>query len=149
VFSSILVSMNKLSNQLRCQVVAALVEGNSIRSTVRMTGVSKNTITKLVVDLGCVCTEYQDKAFRNLGCKRLQLDEIWSFVGMKDKQVPEERKGEYGVGDVWTWTAIDPDSKLVPSWLVGNRDGECARAFVDDLASRLANRVQITSDGLK
>ncbi len=144
-----MVSMKTLTTQKRCQVVAALVEGNSIRSTVRMTGVSKNTVTKLLVDLGCVCTEFQDKALRNLGCKRLELDEIWSFVGMKDKQVPAERKGEFGVGDVWTWVAIDPVSKLIPSWLVGNRDGECARAFVDDLASRLANRVQLTTDGLK
>lgn len=141
--------MKQLSTEKRCQVVRALVEGNSLRSTVRMTGVSMNTVLKLLVDLGCVCTEYQDKAFRNLGCKRLQLDEIWSFVGMKDRQVPAERKGEYGIGDVWTWTAIDPDSKLIPSWLIGNRDGECAKAFVDDLASRLANRVQLTTDGLK
>ena len=141
--------MKQLTIQQRCQVVAALVEGNSIRAVVRMTGVAKNTVTKLLVDLGCVCTEYQDKTLRNLDCKRLELDEIWSFVGMKDRQVPAERKGEYGIGDVWTWVAIDPVTKLVPSWLVGNRDGECARMFVDDLASRLTGRVQITTDGLK
>lgn len=139
--------MNKLSTEKRSEIVRALVEGCSIRSIVRMTGASKNTITKLLVEIGKACSEYQDKALRSLPCKRLQLDEIWSFVYAKAKNVPAERKGEFGVGDVWTWTAIDADSKLVPSWFVGTRDGESATAFVNDLASRLADRVQITTDG--
>ena len=141
--------MNRLTQEKRCSIVRALVEGCSIRSTVRMAGASKNTITKLLVDLGTVCSEYQSQVFKNLPCKRLQLDEIWSFCYSKAKNVPEDRKGEFGVGDVWTWTAICADTKLVPSWLVATRDGDSARAFVDDLASRLANRVQITSDGHK
>ena len=114
-----------------------------------MTGASKNTVTKLLVDLGKACSEFQDQHLRNLPCQRLQLDEIWSFVYSKAKNVPEDRKGEFGVGDVWTWTAICADTKLIPSWFVGTRDGESATAFVEDLASRLANRVQITTDGHK
>src|SRR5262245_5601960 len=145
--SSIMVSMNKLATDKRCAIVRALVEGCSIRSTVRMTGVSKNTITKLLVDLGCACTEYQDRVLRNLPCRKLQLDEIWSFVGCKQKNVETAENG--GVGDVWTWTAICADTKLVPSWLVAGRDGTAAKRFVHDLASRLAHRVQITSDGHK
>jgi len=147
--SSIMVSMNKLTTDKRVAVVKALCEGVSIRGTVRLTGASKNTITKLLVELGCACTEYQDKALRNLPCRRLQLDEIWSFCGMKSKNVPEEKKGIFGFGDVWTWTAICADTKLVPSWLVSTRDGTAAKAFVGDLANRLAHRVQITSDGHK
>lgn len=143
-----MVSMNKLTTEKRVAVVRALVEGCSIRSTCRMTGVSKNTVTKLLVDLGCACSEFQDKAIRGLNCSRIQLDEIWSFVGMKDKNVPEDRRGE-PVGDVWTWTAICADSKLIVNWLVGDRDGETAKCFVNDLAKRLTRRVQITSDGHK
>ena len=141
--------MNKLSTEKRSQIVRALVEGCSIRSIVRMTGASKNTITKLLVELGTVCAEFQDKALRNLPCQRLQLDEIWSFVYSKEKNVPEARKGELGFGDVWTWTAICADTKLVPSWHIGMRDGDSAIEFTTDLASRLANRVQVTTDGLK
>jgi IS1 family transposase len=111
-----------------------------------MTGVAKNTVVKLLVDLGTACSELQDQALRNLQCKRLQLDEIWSFVYAKAKNVPKDKAGEFGVVDVWTWTAIDAETKLVPSWLVGSRDGEAAKAFVADLASRLAHRAQITSD---
>ncbi|HEV8070315.1 MAG TPA: DDE-type integrase/transposase/recombinase [Planctomycetaceae bacterium] len=139
--------MNKLTTEERSAVVRALVEGCSIRSASRMTGVARNTVTKLLVDLGTACSDYQDRTLKNLSCKRLQLDEIWSFVYAKAKNVPAERAGEFGVGDVWTWTAIDAETKLIPSWMVGTRDGEAARAFVNDLASRLANRVQITSDG--
>jgi IS1 family transposase len=142
-----MVIMNKLTTEERSAVVRALVEGCSIRSASRMTGVARNTVTKLLVDLGTACSEYQDRTLKNLSCKRLQLDEIWSFVYAKAKNVPAERAGEFGVGDVWTWTAIDAESKLIPSWMVGTRDGEAARAFVNDLAGRLANRVQITSDG--
>ncbi len=123
--SSKMVIMNKLTTEKRCAVVRALVEGCSIRATVRMTGVAKNTVSKLLVALGKACSEYQDHALRNLPCKRLQLDEIWSFVYAKAKNVPAEKAGEFGIGDVWTWTAIDADSKLVPVWLVGSRDGEC------------------------
>jgi len=141
--------MNKLTTEKRCAVASALVEGCSIRSTVRMTGVAKNTVTKLLVDLGEVCCDFQDRTLRNLRCKRLQLDEIWSFCYSKAKNVPKERRGEFGYGDVWTWTAIDADTKLVPSWLVGNRDAACAASFVNDLASRLATRVQLTTDGLR
>lgn len=144
-----MVSMKTLSTADRVRVVSALVEGCSIRATVRMTGVAKNTVSKLLVDLGKACSEYQDTVFRNLPCKRLQLDEIWSFVYSKAKNVPADRQGEFGVGDVWTWTAIDADSKLVPSWIVGPRDSETAHRFVSDLAARLAGRPQITTDGLK
>jgi IS1 family transposase len=139
--------MNQLTTEQRSAVVRALVEGCSIRSASRMTGVARNTVTKLLVDLGTACSEYQDRTLKNLSCKRLQLDEIWSFVYAKAKNVPAERAGEFGVGDVWTWTAIDAESKLIPSWMVGTRDGDAARAFVSDLAGRLASRVQITTDG--
>ncbi len=144
-----MVSMNKLSTHRRTQIVAALVEGNSIRATCRMTGAAKNTVVKLLVDLGGACSEYQDAAMRNLPCLRLQCDEIWSFCCAKEKNVAPELHGQFGYGDVWTWTAIDADTKLVPCWHVGKRSGQDAAAFVDDLASRLANRVQLTTDGYK
>jgi IS1 family transposase len=141
--------MNKLDKSRRIQVIASLVEGNSIRATVRMTGVAKNTIVKLLEDIGAACLEYQDKAFNNLSCKRLQCDEIWSFVGAKAKNVPTEKQGEFGYGDVWTWVAIDADTKLVPCWHVGRRDANAAYEFITDLAGRLANRVQLSTDGYK
>lgn len=141
--------MNKLSTEKRVQVIRCLVEGNSIRSTVRITGIAKNTVVKLLKDVGKVCSEYQDKAFRNLTCKRLQCDEIWSFCYAKEKNVPAKLKGQFGYGDIWTWTAIDADTKLVPSWLIGARSYETAKLFIDDLASRLKNRVQLTTDGHK
>ena len=144
-----MVIMNRLDAARRAQVVRCLVEGNSIRSTVRMTGVSKNTITKLLLELGAACTMYQDEVFRKLNCKLIQVDEIWSFVYCKEAQVTDEIAGERRAGDVWTWTAIDAETKLIPSWLVGQRTADCARDFIDDLASRLANRVQLTSDALK
>src|SRR3990172_10767495 len=139
--------MNRLSRKDQAQIIRALVEGNSIRSTVRMTGFAKNTITKLLVELGTACAAYQNDALRNLPATRIECDEIWSFVGMKQKSIPEERQGEPGIGDAWTWTALDPDTKLMCSWLVGERTPESADWFVSDLASRLANRVQITTDG--
>jgi IS1 family transposase len=139
--------MNKLSTEKRSQVVAALVEGNSIRATVRMTGVSKNTIAKLLVELGAACADYLDKTLVNLNCKRIQCDEIWSFCYAKEKNVPQELRGTFGYGDVWTWTAMDADSKLIVSWLVGGRDAGTAYGFIQDLAKRLANRVQLTTDG--
>src|ERR1017187_3929669 len=141
--------MNKLSANKRAQIVAALVEGNSIRSTVRMTGASKNTIAKLLVELGAACSNYLDEHLVNLSCKRVQVDEIWSFCYAKAKNVtPEIAAKNPFAGDVWTWVAIDADTKLIPSWIVGPRDGVTARIFVSDLASRLADRIQLTSDGL-
>jgi len=139
--------MNRLSTERRARVIAALVEGNSIRSTVRLTGVAKNTVTKLLVDLGEACWLYQDAAMRNLPCTLLQCDEVWSFCYAKQKNAPDAKAAPEIAGDVWTWVAIDADSKLVPSWRIGDRSSETALAFVDDLAKRLANRVQITSDG--
>lgn len=128
--------------------VSALIEGNSIRATVRMTGVAKNTIVKLLADIGTACAAYQDKAFRDLGCKRIQADEIWSFVGSKAKNTTPEKR-EKGAGDVWTWVAIDADSKLVPSWLVSpDRELGSAITFMNDLAARVRNRIQLTTDGL-
>ncbi len=141
--------MNQLTKDKRVRVIAALVEGNSIRSTVRMTGVAKNTVVKLLCDTGQACERYHDKVMVNLPCKRLQLDEIWSFCRAKAKNVPQDHQGEFGWGDVWTWTAIDADTKLIPQWLVGLRDAQWANAFVSDLAYRLKNRVQLTTDGHK
>jgi IS1 family transposase len=138
--------MNKLSTENRTRVVAALVEGNSMRAVARMTGVARNTINALLVDLGAACSEYQDKAMRNLKCKRIQCDEIWSFVGAKEKNTTEETKAK-GWGDCWTWTALDADTKLIPCWYVGTRDAGAAYHFMHDLAARLANRVQLTTDG--
>jgi IS1 family transposase len=140
-------SMNKLSIEKRAQVIGCLVEGMSIRSTVRITGAAKNTVTKLIVELGAACAEYMDGAFRDLPCKRIQCDEIWAFCYAKEKNVPDEHKGELGYGDVYTWTALDPDTKLIPSFMVGKRDAEYGNAFMQDLASRLTNRVQLTTDG--
>lgn len=141
--------MNKLPLDKRCQVISALVEGNSIRSTVRMTGVAKNTIVKLLADVGTACARYQHDVMRNLTCERIEVDELWCFCYAKEKNVPAEHKGELGYGDCWTWVAIDAKTKLVPSWLVGWRDAEYAVTFMRDLAGRLANRVQLTSDGHK
>ncbi len=138
--------MNKLSTEDRTRIVAALVEGNSMRAVARMTGVARNTINKLLVELGAACSEYQDKVFRSLSCKRIQCDEIWSFVGAKEKNVTSDQKRE-GWGDVWTWVALDSDTKLVPCWFVGTRDAGAAYHFIHDLAGRLANRVQLTTDG--
>jgi IS1 family transposase len=114
-----------------------------------MTGYSKPTISKLLLEVGAACAEYQDVTLRNLTCKRIQCDEIWSYVGAKDKNIPSDKQGQFGIGSIWTWTAIDADSKLICSWTVGNRDAEAAYAFMQDLAGRLANRIQLTTDGLK
>lgn len=143
-----MVIMNKLSTAKRVAVVKALVEGCSIRSTVRLTGVSKNTISKLLLELGAACTRYQDETLRNLPCKRLQADEIWSYVGGKDKNLSEEKK-EAGLGSIWTWTIICADTKLIPSWMIGSRDAQSAYEFMQDVAGRLRNRVQLTTDGHK
>jgi IS1 family transposase len=141
--------MNKLNIERRARIIGCLVEGNSLRATARMTDSAKNTVVKLVVDIGRACAEYQNQTLRNLKCKRLQCDELWGFCYAKAKNVPEDKKGQFGYGDVWTWTAICADSKLVPSWLVGNRDAETASIFMEDLASRFSHRIQLTTDGLK
>ncbi len=122
-------------------------EGQSIRATVRLTGVSKNTIAKLLVTAGQACMVYQDRVLVNLTCKRIEVDELWSFVGSKEKNVPAAKKGTGEMGDVWTWVALDAETKLVPAWYIGDRDGEAAMFFMDNLAKRLAHRVQLTSDG--
>lgn len=124
-----------------------LCEGQSIRAITRIMGISKNTVAKLLSDAGEVCAQYQDEALRNLTSKRVQVDEIWSFTYAKEKNVPAAKSAPEWAGDTWTWTAIDADTKLVMSWLVGGRDSEYAMAFIDDLSRRLANRVQLTSDG--
>lgn len=141
--------MNKLPLEKRVAILTSLAEGNSMRSTARIAGVAINSVVKLLIESGEACAKYQHEKLRDLACRRLQLDEIWSFCYSKEKNVPAEHQGELGYGDVWTWTAIDADTKLIPCWLVGWRDGCHATAFVKDLASRLTNRVQITTDGLR
>src|ERR1700730_303989 len=128
--------MNKLSTEERTRVVAALVEGNSLRSVTRMTGVHRTTIMNLLCDLGRACSEYQDKAFPNLNCRRIQCDEIWSFVSAKEKNCSAEMKAK-GAADIWTWVALDPDSKLVPCWFIGRCHAGCAFHFLSDLQDRL------------
>jgi IS1 family transposase len=141
--------MNRLSTEKRAQILGMMVEGVSIRSIVRLTGASKNTVAKLLVDAGRACIDYQERHLRNLKSKRIQCDEIWSFVGCKEKTLPKEERGRLGKGDVYTWTCIDADTKLIPCWLVGKRDAQYARLFMNDVADRLSNRIQLTTDGLK
>lgn len=141
--------MNRLPVARRVQVISALVEGNSLRSTSRMSGVAVNTVVKLLLDAGEACADYQDRVMRNLNCQRFQCDEIWQYVYAKQKNVTPKIAAVRVAGDTWTWTAIDADTKLVPCWMIGQRDASAARAFMEDLASRLANRVQLTTDGLK
>ncbi|HEY4894941.1 MAG TPA: IS1 family transposase [Solirubrobacteraceae bacterium] len=141
--------MNRLSTEKRAQIIGCLVEGNSIRATVRMTGAAKNTVTKLLVDLGEACAGYQDRVLRDVPCTTLEVDEIWAYCYAKQRNVPDEHKGEYGYGDVWTWTAICADTKLVPSWLVGERTAEDAWCFLADLKNRVPIVEQITSDGYR
>jgi IS1 family transposase len=142
-----MVSMNRLTTEKRAQIIGCLVEGNSIRATVRMTGAAKNTITKLLADLGEACAEYQDGVLQSLLCKVVEVDEIWSFCYAKQKNVPEQFKGTPGYGDVWTFTAICADTKLAPSWLVGERTSDDAEFFLTDLVSRLEGRIQLSTDG--
>jgi IS1 family transposase len=139
--------MNKLTIEEKTRIITALVEGNSIRATCRMTNHSKGAVLKLLKEVGEACLKFQDERVRNITTKRVQCDEIWSFCYAKQKNVPAEKKGEFGYGDVWTWTAIDADTKLALSWYVGRRDGQCAFFFIRDLASRIANRIQLTTDG--
>lgn len=142
-----MVSMNRLTTEKRAQIVAALVEGNSIRATCRMTGVAKGTVTKLLVDLGHACMAHHHATVRDLTSERVQCDEIWAFCFSKQKNVPADKVGELGYGDVWTWTGIDADTKLIVSYYVGRREAEDAQAFMADLAQRLTSRVQLTTDG--
>jgi IS1 family transposase len=139
--------MNCLGTSKRVQVIAALVEGVSINATCRLTGVSKHTVLKLLKDLGCACAEYHNAAVRNLKVRRVQCDEIWAFVYSKDKNVPKDKRGTFGFGDVWTWTGIDADSKLIISYLLGNRGAGAAHAFMQDMASRISSKIQLTTDG--
>ena len=144
-----IVVMNKLTKQKTSQIISALVEGSSLRATSRMCDVAFNTVLNLLPAIGNACADYQDRVLRNLSCKRIQCDECWSFCYAKQKNIPESLKGQFGYGDVWTWVAIDADTKLVPSFMVGNRDMQSARIFIDDLAGRLARRIQLTTDGLR
>jgi IS1 family transposase len=139
--------MNRLTKEKRAQILHLLCEGSSIRAITRITGASKNTVDKLLADVGCAVSEYQDQVFNDLPCKRIQVDEIWSFAYAKQANVKEAKAAPPAAGDCWTWTAICADTKLVPSWLVGPRDGYAAKQFIADLATRLAHRVQLTSDG--
>jgi IS1 family transposase len=139
--------MNRLSAAERAKVVNCLIEGCSLRSTVRLTGVAKKTVSRILVEVGEACAAYHDKVMRNLPCKTLQVDEVWSFTYCKEANRPEHLQGQDGIGDTWTWIAIDADSKLIPSWHVGQRDLNAATNFIHDLKSRLASRVQLTSDG--
>ena len=139
--------MRRLSRDQRAQILALQVEGNSIRSTSRITGRSKDTVMRLVVEAGQACAEAHGAMVRDLRCQRVQVDELWAFVAMKQKQVPAERRGEFGIGDVWTFTSIDPDTKLIPTWLIGKRDATTARQFLLDLGRRVRGRFQLTTDG--
>jgi IS1 family transposase len=140
--------MNKLPLETRAQILQMLCEGSSMRSISRIVGVSINTVTKLLVDAGNACATYHDKHVRDVKAQRVQCDEIWAFCYSKAKNTSDEKKLD-GAGDVWTWTGIDADNKLMISYLVGNRGAECAVELMDDLKSRLANRVQLTTDGHK
>ena len=142
-------SVNRLPIERRAQILSMIAEGNSLRATARMADVSFNTVIKLLLDVGAACEEYQDRNLVNIKARRVQCDEIWSFIYAKAKNVSEEHAGELGYGDTWTWTAIEADSKLLITWAVGRRDGFTASGFIADLAARLANRVQLTTDGHK
>ncbi|MGH9822417.1 MAG: IS1 family transposase [Blastocatellia bacterium] len=141
--------MNKLPAAARARALHLLCEGSSIRSVTRVLNVGKNTVIRLMIDAGKACAAYHDENARNLTSKRIQVDEIWSFTYAKQKNVATAKAAPDGAGDTWTWTAIDADTKFIASWFVGGRDGECAKWFIDDLAARLTNRVQLTSDGHK
>lgn len=141
-------SMNRLDSKTRTAVISALVEGCSIRSTVRMAGVSKKTVMRLLVEAGAMASKFQDQMFRNLTCKRIQVDEMWAFIGAKQKNVtPEIAAKNPNAGDIWLWVAIDADTKIVPCWMLGGRDANTGAQFLYDLRKRLTSRVQLTSDG--
>jgi IS1 family transposase len=140
--------MNKLSTEKRAAIIGCLVEGMSVRATSRVQDVSRNTVTKLLVDVGDAASAYMNEQFVDLPCKVIECDEIWAFCYAKAKNVPVEHEGEWGYGDVWTWVAIDAVTKLVPSYYIGNRDAADGYRFLSDLAGRLKNRVQLSTDGL-
>ena len=140
---------NKLSIDKKVSAVGMLCEGSSIRAVERITGIHRDTVMRLGVRIGEGCCRIMDDKMRNLSCRLIQVDEIWAFVGMKQKNVPQERKGEFGIGDVWTWTALDSDSKLMVSYMVGSRDAGYATEFMHDVADRIDNRIQLTTDGHK
>src|SRR5437762_1566188 len=139
--------MNKLTIEKKAAAVGSLCEGSSIRSIERITGVHRDTIMRLGVRVGQGCTALMDEKMRNLGCERLEMDEIWGFIGKKDRNVRLEDSNE--LGSVWTFCAIDADTKLVPAFKVGKRINATANAFVEDVASRMNNRLQISTDGLR
>jgi IS1 family transposase len=139
--------MKRLTREKQAQIITALIEGNSIRATARMMNVSKDTVLKLQVEAGYASADYQDRTFHGLTCKRVQCDEVWAFCYAKEKNIPQEKRGKFGYGDVWTWTAIDAQTKLIPSFTIGNRDAVSARILIEDLAGRLKNRIQLTTDG--
>jgi IS1 family transposase len=139
--------MNALPIKKRAQIIGCLVEGMSMRATARLVDVAFNTVKKLLIEVGTACAEYQREVLHDLPCTKIQCDEIWAFVGCKEKNVAEHRKGEFGLGDVYTWVAMCADTKIVPSFLIGKRDAEYGNAFMQDLASRLKNHVQLTTDG--
>jgi IS1 family transposase len=141
--------MNRLTIKERAGILSLLVEGTSINATCRLSGTSKNTVLKLLADVGDACAAYQDRVMRNLTCKKLQCDEIWAFCYSKERNVRTNKRQVEGAGDVYTWTAIDADTKLIPCWYVGARDAWSANDFMRDLAPRMASRVQLTTDGLK
>jgi len=142
--------MNKLNTTQRANIIRLMVEGNSLRSCSRITGVSITTVSKLLVDIGKACQQFHNDTVVNVNSKRIEADEIWSFVYAKDKNVPNSNKSkEQGAGDAWTWVGIDADTKLVVSFFVGNRDANSANEFMHDIAGRLKNRVQLTTDGFK
>ncbi len=147
--ASIIRDMNKLSVERHARILSCLCEGSSARATARMQDSARNAVMKLIEDAGTACAAYHDQHVRGLASKRVQVDEIWSFCYAKQKNVPEEKRGQFGFGDLWTWTAIDADSKLMIGWLVGTRDADAAHAFMMDVSNRLANRIQLTSDGHK
>src|ERR1700674_6078553 len=141
--------MNKLDREARAKILHLLCEGSSIRAITRLTGASKNTVTKLLVDAGKACSEYQDQAFVSLPCKRVQVDELWTFTHCKQANVATAKAPPEGAGDYWTWTVICADTKLMPSWYVGARDGDAALTFMTDLGKRLAKPDPITHEGHK
>jgi hypothetical protein len=144
-----MISVKKLPAADRARILHLLCEGSSIRAVTRLTGASKNTVIKLMIDAGKACAAYHDEHVRDLKSKRIQVDEIWSFTYAKQKNVATAKAAPEGAGDTWTWTAIDADTKFIAAWFVGGRDSECAMWFMDDLSKRLANRGQLTSDGHK
>lgn len=137
--------MNRLSVEQRVRILAALTEGSSVRATSRLTGAANGTILKLLAEIGPACLDYQQRTLRNLTCRSVQVDEIWAFVGAKDRNA--KRKQRAGKGDVWTWTALCSDTKLIPCFYVGARDADAGSAFLRDLRSRMSERIQLTSDG--